>query len=229
MLEIKQADPADALTEAILAAAAPGLIDRDLIAAAEPDVEILSSFLSQISTARKCGLSLGQLLAPFSRPTLLDPQRAPLDPDALGAVELSAQLVSVEMLRLLAANPERLHELTPRQFEEVVAELFAKQGYDVTLTATSRDGGADLYVVDNNAIGSFLYLVECKRYHPGRPVGVGIVRGLFGAAQAAHATAGIVATSSYFTRDARAFQQEVQYQVSLRDFAALQSWLRQAQ
>jgi len=130
------------------------------------------------------------------------------------------------MLTFLASHPERLHDLTPRQFEEVVAELFSAQGYEVKLTASSRDGGADLFVVDNSHIGSFLYVVECKKYRADRPVTVGIVRGLLGVVHASRATAGILATTSYFTRDAKNYQQQAKYQLSLRDFNSVQGWLR---
>lgn len=156
---------------------------------------------------------------------MLAPDGKPLRDGAHDQIELAVETVSRELLDRLAADAGLLHELSPRRFEEVVAELFARDGYEVTLTAASRDGGADLYVVDNRSIGSFLYVVECKKYRPDRPVGVGVVRQLFGVVQAARATAGIVATTSYFTRGADDFQRQLKYQLSLRDFVALRGWL----
>jgi len=227
MMKSEQRDPTDVLTEEILSRDDPAPVDADLIAAVNEDnVPILSAYLSQAQTAQQLGMNLGQFLAPFSRPALLDPDGLPVDSEIADQISLSARAVSAEMLELLASTPDQLHKLTPRQFEEVVAELFAKQGYDVTLTATSRDGGTDLYVADNRGIGSFLYVVECKKYRPDRPVGVGLVRELFGVVQAARATAGILATTSYFTSGAKDFQRELQYQLSLRDYAALKAWLR---
>lgn len=225
--ERERRDPGQMLTEAILSRDRPERVDMELIAGATKDnAAILSAFMLQARSAQHLGISLGQLLTPFSQATLLAPDGAPVDSRTADEIALSARSVSLEMLELLAATPEQLHNLTPRQFEEVVAELFAKQGYEVNLTAASQDGGADIYVVDNTSIGSFLYVVECKKNRPDRPVGVGIVRQLFGVVQATRATAGILATTSYFTAGAKELQQELQYQLSLRDFAALKSWLR---
>ncbi len=205
----------------------PSFVKADLIANADRNnAPILSAYLSQMESARQLGLGPGQWLAPFARPTLLNPNGSPVSSETAKEIELSAQAVSERMLEMLATSPDRIYELTPRQFEEVVAELFAKQGYGVNLTASSKDGGADLYVIDNSSIGSFLYVVECKRYRADRPVGVGIVRGLFGVVQATRATAGVLATTSYFTRDAKRMEEELRYQLSLRDFSALKTWLK---
>jgi hypothetical protein len=170
-------------------------------------------------------LPLGELFAPLSGVTLLGPDGQPASDGYEQEVAVSAQQVTTELMARLARDPRLLYELHPRQFEEVIADLFAQQGYEVTLTAASNDGGADLYVLDRRGVGSFLYLVECKRYRADRPVGVGVVRQLFGVVQAFNATAGIVATTSHFTSGAQAFATKFRYQLSLHDFVALKKWL----
>ncbi|HTR74150.1 MAG TPA: restriction endonuclease [Solirubrobacterales bacterium] len=168
--DIPPEDPEKALTEAILASGRVSPSERELLVdARDDDCELLGSFLSKADYAATFGVSLGQLLTPFSQGTVFDPQRAPMKSDGLEEVEMSVRAVNLDLLRLLATSPQRLHDLTPRQFEEVVAELFAKQGYEVNLTASSHDGGADLFVVDNRSIGSFL----CGRVQeaPPRPTG----------------------------------------------------------
>jgi hypothetical protein len=169
-----------------------------------------------------------ELLAPLDSATLLGPDGKPANPASGQDITLSVQQVTAELMARVARDPQLLYALHPRQFEEIVAELFAQQGYEVTLTASSNDGGADLYVVDRRNLGSFLYIVECKRYRVDRPVGVGIVRQLFGVVQALNATAGIVATTSHFTRGAHTFAKSFQYQLSLHDFVALKKWLRES-
>ncbi len=129
-------------------------------------------------------------------------------------------------MRKLDQNPKLLYELSPRLFEEVVAELLRRQGYEVTTTPMSRDGGKDIYVADKNSLGSFLYLVECKKYSPENPVGVKLIRELHGVVQAERATAGILATTSYFTKDAIQFQQQISNQISLQDYLGIQKWLK---
>lgn len=136
--------------------------------------------------------------------------------------------VSDEVLRWLAEDPRRAHELNPREFERVVAELLTRQGYSVELTPATRDGGFDIRAASDNALGSFLYLVECKKYAERRPVGVQIVRNLAGVVHATGATAGILVTTSSFTRDAHEFRHTIEHQMSLRQFDDLATWLRPA-
>lgn len=143
-----------------------------------------------------------------------------------GLIVAEITTVSEGLLRKLSEEPKLLYELSPRLFEEVVAEMFERQGYNVTLTPISRDGGKDIYVATKNMLGSFLYLVECKKYSPDNPVGVGLVRQLYGVVQAEKATAGILATTSFFTKDAKEFQQQLAYQLSLQDYFGVQQWLK---
>ena len=53
-----------------------------------------------------------------------------------------------------------LYALTPRRFEEVVGDVYKQSGYDVILTPTTRDGGADLICLEEGS-GNQL-IVECK-------------------------------------------------------------------
>jgi restriction system protein len=138
-----------------------------------------------------------------------------------------ADVVSVSdaFLRTFHDNPELLYELTARGFEEIVAELLSRLKYQVTLTPASKDGGKDIYAAKKDHLGTFLYIVECKRYAPNRPVGVGLIRQLNGVVQAEQATAGILATTSFFTREAKEFQRTIAYQVSLKDYFDIRGWL----
>jgi restriction system protein len=95
----------------------------------------------------------------------------------------------------------------------------------VHLTPAIKDGGKDIYVAEKSGLGSFLYIVECKRYSAHRPVGVGLVRQLHGTVQAEQATAGLLVTTSYFTKGAKEFQESVQFRMSLHDYVAIKHWL----
>jgi HJR/Mrr/RecB family endonuclease len=133
--------------------------------------------------------------------------------------------VNDDLIAYLAANPRALRELTPRFFEEVVAELFRKRGFVVELTPRTRDGGYDVLAVQSDALGKSLYLIECKRYAASRKVGVEAIRGLYGVLQSARGTRGIIVTTSSYTKAALAFATPLEYQLSLRDFDALKEWL----
>lgn len=149
--------------------------------------------------------------------------------DADPAFAIAAVRDSAERLyELVSRKPEMLHTLTPRQFEEVVAEILARDGYDVQLTPIARDGGKDIYAARKDRIGKFLYIVECKKFAPDRAVGVGYVRSLHGVVMAESATAGILVTTSYFTKPAREFEDTVRYKLSLQDYSDVSRWLHTA-
>jgi restriction system protein len=90
--------------------------------------------------------------------------------------------------------------MTPRKFEELVADMFRNQGYEVTLTPSSNDGGMDVIAVRRDGIGTVMIVVECKRYAEDNKVGVEIARGLYGVVEQRRATRGIIATTSFFTK-----------------------------
>ena len=70
-----------------------------------------------------------------------------------------------------------------------------------------------------------MYLVECKRYVPPDKVGVQIVRQLYGTVELKQATAGIMATTSFFTKGAKELQRELEHRMHLADYLQLQCWL----
>ena len=136
--------------------------------------------------------------------------------------------VTEELLRLLDKNPELLREITSRKFEEVIAECLYRQGCQVTLTPESRDGGFDVYAAKKDNLGSWLFLVECKRFAVGRKVGVNFIRNLHGVVQHRNATAGILATTSFFTKPAKEFQRTIEFQMSLVNYFGIQRWIKDA-
>ena len=50
-----------------------------------------------------------------------------------------------EMIKMLAMHPKDLHQLKPRKFEELIAELLRDMGYDVCLTPETHDHGRDIF------------------------------------------------------------------------------------
>lgn len=167
------------------------------------------------------------LLSPWRHPGLYGPNGQPITARASPARRIITEVrhVSEEMLRRAAMEPSFIYEMPSRRFEELVAELFERRGYDVTLTPATRDGGKDMYAAKRDDIGSFLYIVECKRHAPDRPVGVGVVRALHGVAQSERANAAIVVTTSTFSAPARNFAEELKWQMTLRDYQDLRGWL----
>ena len=166
-------------------------------------------------------------LRDFQSPGIIGPDGRPLETESHGRTRIIVDVSAAndELLRMLGRDPQLVWTLPPRRFEEIVAELLGRQGYNVSLTPASGDGGFDIYAAKKDGLGQFLYLVECKRYVPPNKVGVEIVRALYGVVQAQQATAGAIVTSSYFTAGAEKYQRSVKHQLQLHDYIVLQKWL----
>lgn len=130
-----------------------------------------------------------------------------------------------QLIEQLSRQPADLYKLPPRKFEELIAELLRDMGWEVHLTKQTRDGGRDILAFLNTELGRFLCLVEAKRYSPERPVGVEIVRNLYGALSDEQANSALLVTTSYFSPDVREFQRRHVYQISLREYKDVVDWI----
>ena len=130
------------------------------------------------------------------------------------------------MIKALQKQPGDVFKLTPREYEELVAELLNDMGYDVTLTPATRDGGKDILASFRTDCGEFLCLVEAKRYRQDRKIGVSLVRELYGTLCDYQANSGMLVTTSSYSKDARALQKKHKYQLSLRDYTDVAGWIQ---
>jgi restriction system protein len=121
-----------------------------------------------------------------------------------------------------------MYQLRPRQLEELMAELYARQGFDVELTPETRDGGVDLYLVQHTSYGRLLTVVDCKRKGADRPVKVEVVRQMLGTIEETGASAGVLATTSRFTSGAIKLGERYPFRLGLQDYFDLHSMLRSA-
>lgn len=151
------------------------------------------------------------------------PPAPPPEPAILRAADASA------VLRAVKRDPRLLHDLKPRQFEEVIAGLLESQGLRVELTARTGDGGKDIIAVQDSLLGRQIYFVEAKKYAPDRPVGIEVVRTLYGVTEMERATKGILATTSYFTKSAMDFAQGIGSRLQLVDYNNLVEWLKKVE
>jgi hypothetical protein len=149
-----------------------------------------------------------------------------LIPAASMVARIDLENINDELFRYFAAHPERMRDMPPRKFEELMAELFKAKGYDVELTPKTKDGGFDIRAYTRSDIGSLLTLIECKRYGEEQKVQVGVVRELHGVVDDQRANRGIIATTSTFTRGAKAFRDKHEYRMHLMDITNIQDWLK---
>ncbi len=136
---------------------------------------------------------------------------------------IQANEALVERVRL---QPEGIFSLPPRKFEELIAELLTDLGYEVELTPQTRDGGKDILAYMMTPHGRLLCLVEAKRFRHDRPVGVELVRGLYGTLMDAEASSAMLVTTSSFSPDAQSFQRRNKYKLALRDYGNVVEWVQ---
>lgn len=133
------------------------------------------------------------------------------------------------VLKYLSENPRALYQLTSRKFEEVMAEIYNRLGYKVKLTKQTRDGGKDIILRKPDILGDFIYYVECKKYAPSNPIGVGIVREFSGVINMDKVNGGIIATTSYFSEGAREMimNYNLGFQIQMHDYDKIRELLNQ--
>lgn len=134
-------------------------------------------------------------------------------------------VVNDQILDRLRRRPEDIHNIDHRKFEEIVAELLDDMDFDVELTPATRDGGRDVLAYWNSPMGRLLCLVEAKKYRPDRPVGIQLVRQLYGTFVDERATSAMLVTTADFSPDARKFEQKHKWQISLKNYADLAVWI----
>lgn len=107
-----------------------------------------------------------------------------------------------DILGMLDTRPN-LMELTPKEFESLITNLFEKMGLETRLTQASRDGGVNCVAYDSRPIFGGKVVIQAKRYK--NTVGVSAVRDLFGTMQNEGATKGILVTTSGYGQASHEF------------------------
>lgn len=98
-----------------------------------------------------------------------------------------------DIISELESRPN-LMELTPREFEDLIGNLFSKMGLETKQTQLSQDGGVDVVAFDKRPILGGKVVIQAKRYR--HTVGVSAVRDLYGTMMNEGANKGILVTTS---------------------------------
>lgn len=131
--------------------------------------------------------------------------------DSLTETDIKGSLSDEELFALFDLEPPQgspdsatLDDLNPRQFEQLVVELYRKRGYNARLTPHSRDGGIDIVARRNGEYGTETHIIECKHYSDTK-VGPAPIRELAGVWRSRRddANHAVLVTSGTFTSEAR--------------------------
>lgn len=102
-------------------------------------------------------------------------------------------IAETDAVRSLDDRPNLL-DLTFREFESLVQNLFTSMGLEARQTRPSRDGGVDCIAYNTQPILGGKVVIQAKRYK--NTVGVSAVRDLYGTLQNEGASKGILVTTS---------------------------------
>lgn len=161
-------------------------------------------------------------VAAASKP--MDPP--PLDTATRESVVVSLNEINKALIDYFKRHPDKMFELSPRKFEELIAEILRDMGAEVQLTPAIKDGGRDILAHLTLPFAKLLTIVECKRYAPGNPVGLDIVeRFMYTIDRRDNASFGLVVTTSNFTEGAIEVERKYPGRIGLRDFQNIASWL----
>jgi len=121
--------------------------------------------------------------------------------------DASRTLRSGEITRLSEAwmiRAQLFSQMSPREFEDAVAQLFRKLGYEVEQTPYSNDGGKDAILWKDNK----KFVIECKRYSKGQLTGRRDLQILVAAKHDVQADGALFISTGRFARTAIEYARE---------------------
>jgi restriction endonuclease Mrr len=122
------------------------------------------------------------------------------EPPAAGSkCETIVRQAMRDIAKALVQHPEELAKVEWRDLERLLREVFEGIGFDTNLTRSTKDGGFDLELTVVEAGQREVYLVEVKHWAEKKP-GISHVRKLVKVTASRQATAGVLLSTSGFTR-----------------------------
>jgi restriction system protein len=120
----------------------------------------------------------------------------------------ATELRNAEIKRFVEAslsNKDFLYKLSPNEFEDVIAQMYRKLGYEATQTPYSNDKGKDIILKKDDR----KYLVECKRYNFTNTIGRESLQKFFAAIIEEKAEKGFFVSTSDFKSTAIQYAKDI--------------------
>ena len=133
-----------------------------------------------------------------------------------------------DILERMQRDPESIYRLHWRQWEEIIAGAYRRQGFEVILTPRSNDKGRDV-IATHHQLGSIRFYDQVKAYAPGHVVTREEVHAMLGVlASQLNVSKGVITTTSTFAPGVLSdpgITQFIPYRLELKDRNALLPWL----
>lgn len=115
-----------------------------------------------------------------------------------GEIVIAVTLPWYDIVKRLKKDPQFAYQMTPRMWEEMVAGIYDRAGFDkVILTPYKAGGGRDVIAI-KKGIGTIRVIDQVKAYAPRNLVTHDHVRGLVGVVEMDGASKGFLTTTSDF-------------------------------
>ena len=131
-----------------------------------------------------------------------------------------------EVLAYVSRHPEYLQEMHWRKFEELLAIVFRRKGFDVELGPGRSDGGVDLRLLYKDPVGPLVTLVQAKRWAQHRKIPIEPVRAFYSVVQDESANRGLFVSTSEFLPECRRFAESKALRLDLAGPEAIMNWIR---
>lgn len=111
------------------------------------------------------------------------------------------EIPAADLRRHLVRQYESRFDIHPRKLEEMLFSIFREHGFEVELTAYTKDGGIDLFVLRDPAEG--IVAVQAKRNRNTRKIGIEEIDRFLGVLVRNDICHGLYVTASSYTYGAR--------------------------
>lgn len=150
-------------------------------------------------------------------------------PGNAGRAVLCLPAPALKLAEDLLARNRDLAEMSPRKYEELIAELLERAGWQAHPTRISKDGGIDVIATKMDPLVGYLAVAwQAKCYRSTNKVKQTQVRELVGSIESKGFTKAVIATTSTLTTGAVAYVEQHKHRLSAVDGAAMREWIVRA-
>jgi restriction endonuclease Mrr len=139
------------------------------------------------------------------------------------------QECNAELLEYVTKNPHYLRDVHPGTFENIVEAIYSHEGFTTERISgwNEPDGGVDLMAIRYVSPGCDIRLaIQCKRWAQSRKLSAEPLRSLAGVLDRFRAHAGVVATTGFFSDEAREEMTSYLWRISVRDYVNILASLK---
>lgn len=139
----------------------------------------------------------------------LDAEIMYMPDDRIIGIEQCISIIESKFIYTNEGLESYILNLTPREFELLIASLYKHLGYETEVTPATRDGGKDIIAKIKREDGNEIVYVECKLYKT-TELNINVIRSLFGVISYDHVNRGVIFCTGYVSKKLRTENPRIQ-------------------